>query len=669
MGAFTNWNYNNWHELNLDFILSEMKTATEEWNRFYNDIESDFENLKNYVYDYFKNLDLTSEVSAIIEQMYNDGDFDEILKRLVLDYQFEQPELFSEFASLSQYYEELDNLANDSEWLQSLNIGTSVMGYPIKCYVIGKPKNENQYFRKGLIFGNQHAREYQAVFVLANAIKTIVNNLENETGSVKGVSFKSLFEGYQLFIVPCDNPDGYRLCVEDYYNDLPESRKTAIATMVEDFIKGGYTNENDFTPEYLAELIAEFGSLDNYSFRAKDIPHVWNANIDGIDLHYNCFNDATYNYVRSYSIQQGFPQEPAPRNFIGTTAFECPENQAIKNIITAYNITSVLDLHQRGPTMFFQYKYGGNKFERNKFISQQISDATQTPVSRANNGPVGFMGWYHNTYTGDDYFGAIKEIGWSRVDILVNGASNPLDTSGYMTNPMPRNLQNKVYYREINGLLAFMYNAVCNMCINQFYMGLNIVDTASQTPNNNTDAQTLVDVAFFKSNAVYKYVVRSTELTLAQLVASYPQDSIIILDQPNATNTPNIKLAGTSTQNKIFIYKHSSFSYAIQINSQDDAYMCVITSSTSTNWDMISSRVNRVEITNNASGSGSASNVAGTLFFDPIVTPSINAFDSFVRYTISDYGNYKTVNLYTKGEANATVNVDYHITSKEYPSV
>lgn len=63
------------HRYNADWILKEVKRLVTEFAR----LDIDFVELKTYVMDYFKNLDLTQEVSDKIEQMYEDGVLEDIL--------------------------------------------------------------------------------------------------------------------------------------------------------------------------------------------------------------------------------------------------------------------------------------------------------------------------------------------------------------------------------------------------------------------------------------------------------------------------------------------------------------------------------------------------------------------------------------------------------------
>lgn len=70
----------NYHDLNLDWLLSEMKTCLSEWAEVQHDWETTeqaWNDLHAYVQNYFNNLDVTEEVNAKVEalitQMYNNG--------------------------------------------------------------------------------------------------------------------------------------------------------------------------------------------------------------------------------------------------------------------------------------------------------------------------------------------------------------------------------------------------------------------------------------------------------------------------------------------------------------------------------------------------------------------------------------------------------------------
>lgn len=72
---FNKYPYTDFHELNLDWLLKVIKKAVSE-------IETDtktIEELVEYVNNYFKNLDVSEEISAKIDQMVEDGTFEQLL--------------------------------------------------------------------------------------------------------------------------------------------------------------------------------------------------------------------------------------------------------------------------------------------------------------------------------------------------------------------------------------------------------------------------------------------------------------------------------------------------------------------------------------------------------------------------------------------------------------
>lgn len=85
MGFFNKYPYTDFHELNLDWILEEMKKCIDEWTAMkleFANLNDAFKALKKYVEDYFANLDLTSEVQAIITEMISDGSMEQIMQNI-----------------------------------------------------------------------------------------------------------------------------------------------------------------------------------------------------------------------------------------------------------------------------------------------------------------------------------------------------------------------------------------------------------------------------------------------------------------------------------------------------------------------------------------------------------------------------------------------------------
>ena len=71
--------YTDAHELNLDWFLKEFKTLVETWEQ----VQSDWNSLHDYVQNYFDNLNVQSEINNKINAMIADGSFALILTPLV----------------------------------------------------------------------------------------------------------------------------------------------------------------------------------------------------------------------------------------------------------------------------------------------------------------------------------------------------------------------------------------------------------------------------------------------------------------------------------------------------------------------------------------------------------------------------------------------------------
>lgn len=68
--------YTDFNEYNMDWIIKTIKDLTVEWASMKDDWESlehDFQDLKNYVDNYFDNLDLQAQVNIKLEEMASDG--------------------------------------------------------------------------------------------------------------------------------------------------------------------------------------------------------------------------------------------------------------------------------------------------------------------------------------------------------------------------------------------------------------------------------------------------------------------------------------------------------------------------------------------------------------------------------------------------------------------
>lgn len=86
--------YTNFHELNQDWFLQEFNKLLAQWKAMqknFDSLQDAFNDLKSYVQDYFKNLDVQDEINNKLDEMYNNGLFEVLLNKFV---SFTTPEIF-----------------------------------------------------------------------------------------------------------------------------------------------------------------------------------------------------------------------------------------------------------------------------------------------------------------------------------------------------------------------------------------------------------------------------------------------------------------------------------------------------------------------------------------------------------------------------------------------
>lgn len=74
--------YSNFHELNQDWFLQEFNKLIANWNAMqknFDNLQDAFNDLKSYVQDYFKNLDVQEEINNKIDSLVANGYFDTFL--------------------------------------------------------------------------------------------------------------------------------------------------------------------------------------------------------------------------------------------------------------------------------------------------------------------------------------------------------------------------------------------------------------------------------------------------------------------------------------------------------------------------------------------------------------------------------------------------------------
>lgn len=78
--------YSNFHELNQDWFLNEFNKVIAQWKAMqknFDNLQDAFNDLKSYVQDYFKNLNVQDEINNKLDDMAKNGELDEIFNRFV----------------------------------------------------------------------------------------------------------------------------------------------------------------------------------------------------------------------------------------------------------------------------------------------------------------------------------------------------------------------------------------------------------------------------------------------------------------------------------------------------------------------------------------------------------------------------------------------------------
>lgn len=92
MSIFTEFPYQNFHELNLDWIIKKVKELTDEWlsfeenmKKWKDDTDEAMKALKEFVMDYFDNLDVQDEINNKLDEMAEDGTLDDIINQHIFE--------------------------------------------------------------------------------------------------------------------------------------------------------------------------------------------------------------------------------------------------------------------------------------------------------------------------------------------------------------------------------------------------------------------------------------------------------------------------------------------------------------------------------------------------------------------------------------------------------
>ncbi len=194
------------------------------------------------------------------------------------------------------------------------NIGCSTIHEPIYEIQIGDKSKPHVLFE-----GCIHAREWITLFLLLKIAKYAANKNLN----------------YYLSIIPCVNPDGFRLATQNLDWITDEKRKQILKII---------NNES------------------------KDFSK-WKANINGVDLNTN-FNALWGEGKHNLNLI-------SPENYIGPAPFSEIETRVIKSFIARNSVVLCLSYHSKGEVIYYGFDaFNDSQNYRDFLLALKISKVT-----------------------------------------------------------------------------------------------------------------------------------------------------------------------------------------------------------------------------------------------------------------------------------------------------
>lgn len=319
---------------------------------------------------------------------------------------------------------DMDILCTNYPKIRRKSLGLSVLGLNLWCLEYGTENATRHLF----VFNGFHGNEATASIALSQ-LEVLV---KNEVYGGINLWNEILNNDTCIHVVPMANPDAWQLGLYgfDYFPNMTEDQKTFIAGFVEDYIRNYAKDEKDDsnwdipTRANLEEYIRSLGgdpsaSYEAYVFRQEDL-HVWEANANGIDLHYNWYTDSMKKTVdlALENINHGHPKAYV-YGAQGSRAY-LDENNIYYNYIRSFenenSYFNFLNYHQKGPTNIWNYRLEGLQNNRTFDCGNKLCELMQVPYSPyvgKQSTPIGFTAWgginFKNPYT----LSFTIEVGWS----------------------------------------------------------------------------------------------------------------------------------------------------------------------------------------------------------------------------------------------------------------
>ena len=182
--------YSNFHELNQDWFLNEFNKVLAQWKAMqknFDNLQDAFNDLKNYVEDYFKNLDVQDEINKKLDDMIKDGTLSEIINTAI----------GNDYISIKNYGCVGDGVTDDTDGItKAINYciaNNKILFIPLGDYVIKSdlPNLPEHFTIRGVTTGNKINGYASRIIDLRTSVTPLLNLVNTGTvgGSIEDVVF------------------------------------------------------------------------------------------------------------------------------------------------------------------------------------------------------------------------------------------------------------------------------------------------------------------------------------------------------------------------------------------------------------------------------------------------------------------------------------------------
>lgn len=194
--------YSNFHELNLDWFLDEFNKVIAHWKAMqknFDNLQDAFNDLKSYVQNYFKNLDLQEEINNKIDDLISKGEFWENIPKIL--------SVLQDSTAIKN-----ENLNSDNTVYEKVNNDFTDTGLSAILDIVDSSNNKNDGYTTFKLNNNKIA-DYRALIPkIPTAISSIPSGVHRGIWDVAysyvGKNINYLHTHSSIFGTPLKNENG-----------------------------------------------------------------------------------------------------------------------------------------------------------------------------------------------------------------------------------------------------------------------------------------------------------------------------------------------------------------------------------------------------------------------------------------------------------------------------